>query len=146
MTNLKTTDLSLIPNIVRFSVGLDRMLDEVTRNAETSSFSGYPPYNIVATDENRYTIEIAVAGFGQEDLDIQVDQNQLVIEGNIEEKEERKYLHKGISARRFSKKFTLADHVQVQSAKVKNGLLIVELERVIPEELKPRRIPIAFSE
>lgn len=143
MTELRTTfDL---PNITRFSVGMDQLFQELTRTMETNNSNGYPPYNIVAVNENEYVIELAVAGFRQENLDITVDRNQLIVEGNIEDKEQRNYMHRGISARRFVRTFTLADHVQVRDARVDNGLLIVSLERVVPEELKPRRIPIAFA-
>jgi molecular chaperone IbpA len=142
MTELTTIDF---PNIARFSVGMDRLFQELHRTVDSNS-GGYPPYNIIAVDDNQYLIELAVAGFGQEDLDITVDRNQLIVTGNIEDKEQRNYMHRGISARRFVRTFTLADHVQVRDAAVTNGLLIVALERVVPEELKPRRIPIAFNQ
>lgn len=133
------------PNIARFSVGMDQLFRELHRNVESNS-TGYPPYNIIAVDENQYIIELAVAGFKQEELDITVDRNQLTIEGKIETKEDRNYLHHGISTRRFARSFTLADHVCVRDARVSNGLLIITLERIVPEELKPRRIPITFTQ
>jgi molecular chaperone IbpA len=134
-----------LPNLSRFTIGMDHLFRELNRTAENNS-SGYPPYNIMAVNDNEYIIELAVAGFRQEDLDITVDGRQLVIQGNIEDKEERHYVHRGISTRRFVRTFTLAEHVQVRRADVSNGLLIIELERVIPEELKPRRIPISYTQ
>lgn len=143
MTDLRTTiDL---PNIARFTVGMDQLFQELHRTIDANS-NGYPPYNIIAVNDNQYVVELAVAGFRQEDLDITVDRNQLVVTGDIEDKEQRNYMHRGISTRRFVRTFTLANHVQVRDATVTNGLLIINLERVVPEELKPRRIPITFNQ
>ena len=148
MTDLRTTiDL---PHIARFTVGMDRLFQELNRTVDANS-NGYPPYNIVAVNDAqsgeplRWEVELAVAGFRKEDLTVTLDRNQLIIEGNIEDKEPRNYMHRGISARRFVRTFTLADHVELREARVDNGLLVVTLERVIPEELKPRLIPITVT-
>ena len=128
--------------LYRSTVGFDRMasiLDAAMR-AETSG--GYPPYNIEALAENRYQISVAVAGFEQHELDIEVERGVLTVRGRKADDESKHYLHKGIAFRNFERKFNLADHVQVEGADLKNGLLVVELLKVIPEQMKARRIPI----
>ncbi|MEE4279400.1 MAG: Hsp20 family protein [Halieaceae bacterium] len=124
------------------AIGFDRMaslLDTVARDAKPS----YPPYNIERLDENDYRITMAVAGFTESDLDITSEQNTLVISGRQEDDSEgRNFLHRGIAARNFERKFQLAEHVRVQSARLENGLLHVDLVREIPEAMKPRRIAI----
>jgi len=123
------------------TIGFDRLfdvLDEVQRTAEES----YPPYNIERLDENRFRISVALAGFTQDEIALTVEQNVLTLEGRKGEKEERTFLHRGISARSFRRQFTLADHVEVNGARFEHGLLIIDLLREIPEAVKPRRIPI----
>ena len=105
----------------------------------------YPPYNLEVTGEDAYRITMAVAGFGEDDLDIQVQQNRLVISGRIEKDDEaegRSFLHHGIAERAFERRFSLADHINVVAAKLENGLLHVDLVREIPEAMKPRTIEI----
>lgn len=125
------------------TIGFDRMaslLDSVTRDAKP----GYPPYNIEQIDENQYCISMAVAGFSEADLDISSEQNTLVISGRQpQDGAERNYLHRGIAARSFERKFQLAEHVKVVSARLEHGLLHVALEREVPEAMRPRKIPIA---
>jgi molecular chaperone IbpA len=125
----------------RSTIGFDRLfdvLDEVQRTAEES----YPPYNIERLDENRFQISVALAGFRPDEVSLTVEQNVLTLEGRKGEKEEKTFLHRGISARSFKRQFTLADHVEVKGARFEDGLLIVDLQREIPETMKPRRIPI----
>jgi molecular chaperone IbpA len=126
----------------RSTIGFDRLfdaLDEVQRTAEES----YPPYNIERLDENRFQISVALAGFTPDEVNLTVEHNVLTLEGRKAEREEKTFLHRGISARNFKRQFTLADHVEVKGARFENGLLIVELQREVPEAMKPRHIPIS---
>lgn len=112
------------------------------RHKSGISDTKYPPYNIIEKDEHNYQVELAVAGFGEEDLSITLrDGNLLVIEGK-KEKEIRNYRANGIAARNFTRTFSLSDNMQIKGASLKNGMLIIDLEYVIPEEKKPKRIPI----
>lgn len=130
--------------LYRSAIGFDRManiLDSLNR-AEQNQPS-YPPYNIELTGEDRYRITMAVAGFDRSEINIEVNQNHLTVSANKgTEEQARTYLHQGIAARSFERRFQLADHVQVQSANYENGLLHVDLQRIIPESMKPRTIPI----
>ena len=127
----------------RTSVGFDRlfnMLDSVTNEAAAQS---YPPYNIEKTGEDTYRITLAVSGFADNELDVETKEQSLVISGEKADKEgDHTYLHRGIAARSFQRRFELADNVFVTGAQLENGLLSVDLERRIPEELKPRKIAI----
>ena len=106
----------------------------------------YPPYNIERLTENEYRITMAVAGFGKEDVEIEVKENTLSIRGEKKETDkERTFLHRGIASRAFERRFQLADHVEVRGADVKDGLLSVDLEREVPERLKPRMIEIGAT-
>ncbi len=127
------------------SVGFDRMarlLDNVAGDTPPT----YPPYNIEVTGEDAYRITMAVAGFGESDLDIQTKDNQLTISGKVQkpetDAEETKFLHRGIAERVFERRFNLADHIRVEGATLVNGLLHVELKRELPEAMKPRTIAI----
>jgi molecular chaperone IbpA len=100
------------------------------------------PYNIERLDENRFQISVALAGFTPDEVALTVEQNVLTLEGRRSEREEKTFLHRGISARNFKRQFTLADHVEVGGARFENGLLVIDLQREIPEAMKPRRIPI----
>ncbi|HWV14953.1 MAG TPA: Hsp20 family protein [Cellvibrio sp.] len=141
---MNTIDLS---PLYRSTVGFDRLgslLDSALRADQGSSF---PPYNIEVTGENRYAITLAVAGFDQNDLDIQTERGLLSIRGRKGDngKEEHRYLHQGIATRAFERKFSLADHVEVTGAQLNNGLLTVNLVKEIPETMKPRSIAIDSS-
>jgi len=131
--------------LYRSSVGFDQlanMMDRVLSNEGTQT--SYPPYNIEKTAEDAYRISIAVAGFAAEDLGIEVKQNALVVTARkTEETEEKTYLHRGIATRAFERRFHLADHVRVTGASHSDGMLHIDLQREIPEALKPRRIEIA---
>lgn len=129
--------------LFRSSVGFDRMqrmLESATRADEAN---GYPPYNIERMDENAYRVTMAVAGFSEADLDIEVKDGVLFVSGKQpESKENQTFLHRGIAGRSFRRSFQLADHVKVQGAELVNGLLHIDLAREIPEALKPRKIAI----
>ncbi len=133
--------------LFRSTVGFDRLSRLMEGTLSPHGESTYPPYNIETAGENSYRISIAVAGFGESDLDVTVRENTLTVSGKIERDEkaesERKYLHRGIAGRSFRLAFALADAVHVTSANLDNGLLHVDLERVVPEAAKPRRIEIA---
>lgn len=143
---MNTIDLT---PLYRSTIGFDRLgalLDSALRAEQASS--GYPPYNIEVTGENRYGITLAVAGFEQSELDIQVEKGVLTVRGkksSDSNKEERKYLHQGIATRGFERKFSLADHVEVTGASLNNGLLTLSLVKEIPEAMKPRNIAISQS-
>jgi len=106
------------------------------------SRSARPPYNIERLDENSFQISVALAGFKPDEVELTVEQNVLTLEGRKSDKEGKTFLHRGISARNFKRQFTLADHVEVRGARFENGLLIIDLQREIPEAMKPRRIAI----
>jgi len=133
--------------LYRSAIGFDRManiLDNLNR-AEQSQPT-YPPYNIELTGEDKYRITMAVAGFDRSEVNIEVNQNNLTVSANkTVEEQTRTYLHQGIAARSFERRFQLADHVQVQSANYENGLLHIDLQRIVPEAMKPRNIPIGVA-
>lgn len=141
---MNTIDLT---PLYRSSIGFDRlasMLDSALRS-DTSS-GGYPPYNIESLGEDRYGITIAVAGFEESELDIQVERDVLTVRGRkAEDDKERKYLYRGIATRAFERKFNLAEHVKVVDAELRNGLLNIHLVKEIPEADKPRVISINSS-
>ncbi len=132
--------------LYRTVVGFDRLASLIDTATRLDGAQGYPPYNIEqsADDDNAYAIELAVAGFGDSDLDIEVKEGQLVIVGKKETNDaNRKFLHRGIAERGFIRRFQLADHVVVTGANLKNGLLRIELKRELPEAMKPRKIAIS---
>ena len=122
-------------------VGFDRLFDELER-ASGQQGSNYPPHNIVRLTDTCYTIEMAVAGFGMADIDIEVDKRTLKVSGT-QNARDRDYIHKGISEKKFSRSFNLADHVEVTDAMLVNGILNIYLELKVPDELKPRKIQIS---
>ncbi len=141
------TTLDLTP-LFRSTVGFDRlhrMLESATRMDAASG--GYPPYNIERTGEDAYRIVLAVAGFGEGDLNLEVEHGVLTVTGQIAEKTEEggegTFLHRGIAGRAFERRFQLAEHIEVTGADLENGLLSIDLVREVPEALKPRTIEIA---
>lgn len=138
---MNTIDLS---PLYRSTIGFDRLgalLDTALRADQASA--GYPPYNIEATGENRYGITLAVAGFEENELEIQTERGVLTVRGKkADEGKERRYLHQGIATRAFERKFSLADHVEVTGAQLNNGLLTISLVKEIPEAMKPKSIAI----
>ena len=141
MTRITTLDL---PQLYRNSIGLDSIFDSLLGRIEHNQ-SNYPPYNIVKSDDDNYTIEIAVAGFAQGDIDIQVKEGELIITGAKSDEDDTQYLHHGIGTRKFTRTFNLAEYVEVKSADVENGILKVALERNIPEAMKPKSIAINYK-
>ncbi len=129
----------------RATVGFDQiadMMDRVLTNDVAQP--SYPPYNIEKTDADTYRISVAVAGFSENDLSVEVKENSLVVAGKkAAEDKDRSYLHRGIATRAFERRFALADHVRVTGASHENGMLNIDLKREVPEALKPRRIEIA---
>ena len=140
-----------IPSIHKFAVGFDNVFDELLRiNAQQANGTNYPPYNVVKHDDDHFAIELAVAGFNIGDISITLEKNLLTIKGEqtqtLDELEkEVEYLHRGISARNFTRTFTLAEHVEVTGAASENGILKIELERKVPEEQKPKTIGISYN-
>ena len=136
---MRTYDFS---PMFRHSVGFDRMqrlMDAAMARTEVT----YPPYNIETDSGDAYRVTVAVAGFGENDLDVTLENETLTISGKkADEAEDAAYLHHGIAGRNFQLKFNLADHIKVNGANLENGVLVVDLEREVPEELKPRQIKI----
>tara|TARA_B110000858_G_scaffold196141_1_gene254206 strand:- start:2725 stop:3201 length:477 start_codon:yes stop_codon:yes gene_type:complete len=144
MTRLQTLNL---PDFHRATVGFDRMFNELNREFANSKSQGYPPYNVVQESDDEYTISLAIAGFSMHDLDITLEKNVLTIEGTSPEVPEgRNYLHKGIGNRNFRRDFTLAEHMEVDSADLENGMLHINLVRNVPEAQKPKKIDIRTIE
>ena len=133
--------------LYRNTVGFDRLFSMLDQMVSVDSAPSYPPYNIERTGENAYRISVAVAGFTDQDLSIEVKENALTIRGEKKQTEERKadVLYQGIAARTFERRFQLADGVQVTGAALENGLLHIDLVREIPEAKKPKLVPIAKS-
>jgi molecular chaperone IbpA len=133
--------------LYRSTVGFDRLARVMDAMAQSgAAANGYPPYNIAAVGEDHYRVTMAVAGFSEDDLSVEVREQTLVVEGKIASREDDvAYLHRGISERDFVRKFQLADHVKVKDARLANGLLVIDLEREIPEEMKPRTIKIGHG-
>lgn len=134
----------------KFFIGFDDQFkrlqtfhDDVTKN-----IPNYPPYNIRKNDENSYTIELAVAGFGESEIDITIDGGKLIVKGNVDattDAQEDNFLFKGIATRAFTRAFAIDDHIEVKNAELFNGMLKIALERLIPEEKKPKKIPVKSS-
>ena len=135
--------------LYRSAVGFDRMARLLESAARTSQEGGWPPYNIETTGENAYRIEIAVAGFTPDELNIEVKENLLTVTGRKtanDDQPQKTYLHRGLAERAFERRFQLADYVVVKGADLSNGLLTIDLQRELPEALKPRRIEIATGQ
>ena len=126
-----------------YAVGFDRVFDQLNQYATNNVQStGFPPYNIRKEGVYNYTIEMALAGFGKDDIEVEVADGTLSVRSVKENSEDDSTVYRGISYRRFDRKFTMADDIVVNGAKLENGMLTVELERVVPEEKKPRLIPV----
>ncbi|GJM01837.1 MAG: heat-shock protein IbpA [Rhodomicrobium sp.] len=132
--------------LYRSTVGFDRLFNLLDDFGKVDgAATGYPPYNIQRLEENAYRITMAVAGFAEDEIDIEVKEQSLKINGRKNENDDVEYLHQGIASRTFERSFQLADHVEVLGAKLENGLLHVDLKREIPEQMKPRKIAIQRS-
>lgn len=137
VTRFDTTALN------RALVGFDRIFDDMERRFATQA-NNYPPYNIEKISENLYNIVVAVAGFEKNEVTVEIDQDQLIIRGERPEHHpEPEYLHRGLAFRNFERRFTLAEHMEIVKAEIKTGLLKIQIERVVPEALLPRRIEIS---
>ena len=131
----------------RATVGFDRVFDLLDTAASQSGANGYPPYNIEKSGDNAYKIVMAVAGFAEAELNVTQKENELLDTGQARNsQDEKQYLYRGIAGRNFDRRFQLADHVKVVGAKLANGLLTIELQREIPEEKKPRAIPVTAGQ
>ena len=130
--------------LYRATVGFDQIADMVDRLTTSEvQTSSYPPYNIEKIDKDTYLISVAVAGFSEDDLSVEVKENSLIISAGKSDEEKKNYLHRGIASRSFKQQFQLADHVQVTGASHSDGMLHIELKRELPEALKPKQIPIS---
>ena len=139
---MRTFDLT---PLFRSSVGFDRLTDMLDSLGQFDTGVAYPPYNIERTDESHYRISLAVAGFAEKDLNVEVKEGVLTVKGMRDAEkhdEQRRYLYQGIAGRSFERRFQLAENVEVKGARLENGLLHVDLERVVPEEKKLRRVTI----
>ena len=145
--NLRALD---IPSIHKFGIGFDNIFDELMRAHAQQTNNNYPPYNIVKHSEDEFAIELAVAGFREGDMEIVLEKNVLSIKGDrstahLNEDHPVTYLHQGIGGRRFNREFTLAEHVEVAGAVLVDGILTINLERVVPEEQKPKKVAITYN-
>jgi molecular chaperone IbpA len=139
MNQLRTIDANALAQINRALVGFDRYFNNHFANTN----GNYPPHNIVKYDDTHYGIEVAVAGFSKDEISVEVDQDQLTITGKkSSDADSKEYLHRGLAARDFEQQFTLAEYMEVRGAEVKDGMLKVSIERIVPEALKPRRIEV----
>lgn len=131
-----------------FFVGFDDQFNRLSKLHDdlTKNIPSYPPYNIKKTDENKYTIEIAVAGFSKSEIDIEFVEDKLVIKGNAKDDTTSDFLFKGIAARAFTRTFALNDQVEIKDAELINGMLKIALERIIPDHKKPRKIEIKAND
>jgi len=132
------------PMVLNQTLGFENFIRDVEAILnETRPVNNFPPHNIVKLDENKYVVELAVAGFGKDDIDIQVQENTLTIKGEKKEgTPDLEYLHRGIGTRSFTKSITIADTIEVKGAEYKDGILRIGLENIIPEHKKPRKIEI----
>ncbi len=128
--------------LYRNAIGFDRLLNMMEANSNKNSQGGFPPYNIEQQEENKFRITMAVAGFSDDEIDITQQENTLVVRGERQPGEEKKYVYQGIAERDFERKFQLADYVKVVGATMENGLLHIDLERETPEAMQPRKIAI----
>jgi molecular chaperone IbpA len=137
---LRAIDPAHLANLSRALVGFDHIFNQHL----TPTNSNYPPHNIVKYSDSEYAIEVAVAGFNKDEITVEVDQDQLVVRGIQSNKDDntKEYLHKGLASRDFEQSYTLAEYMEVKDAEVKDGMLIIKIERIVPEALKPRVINI----
>lgn len=140
-----TTLIKIDPAAIsRALIGFDTMFDQLERRFASQVNQNYPPHNVLKLDETHYIIEIAVSGFSMNEVAVEVDQGQLVIRGESRATEysPEQYLHRGLSSRDFTKTFTLAEFMEIEDANIKDGILRIYIQRLVPETLKPRQIKI----
>ena len=147
--HLTTANLSdFITSLTPFTVGMDRMFRDLEQfsNSYVASSTGYPPYNIEQVDDGKWVISMAIAGFGEEDIEVLQKERNHTVKGKIKNKDDdNDFVHRGIANRSFERTFRLGEHVLVKNATLKNGMLAIDLEQEIPEEEKPKVIPISVS-
>ena len=127
--------------LYRSAIGFDRLFNALEAG-QSQGNGGYPPYNVELVDENHYRIAIAVAGFAEQELEITTQDNLLIVRGRTITNRQKNLFIRGIAERNFERKFQLAEHIQIKGAKLENGLLYIDMQRIVPETLKPRRIEI----
>ena len=135
------THLDIFGQFRPFAIGFDRYFEDLERMSNISQ-TNYPPYNVVKVDEEHFAVELAVAGFSKKDISITKEKNVLIIEGKVED-ESKDFVHKGLASRAFKRSWTLSDDIVIEGAELKDGILSVSLEKVIPEEDKPVEIKIS---
>jgi molecular chaperone IbpA len=146
MTTQFTLHTIDIPSLHRHAIGFDQLFEQLNRSFASSKTDGnYPPHNVVKLDDTHYVIEVAVAGFSEDEIDVELKENVLTVKGEKEKKDDIEYIHRGISSRNFARQFPLAEHIEVRGATVKNGILAIALEQVVPEESKAKKIAITFA-
>lgn len=128
----------------RFGVGFDRLFNELDRlmQVSTPNNGGYPPFNLEKLAESNYRITLAVAGFTEKDIEITQQDSALIVSGSKSEEDTANYLHRGIATRNFKREFVLGDRVEVKTAALKDGMLVIDLEEIVPDEAKPKKIPL----
>ena len=127
-------------------IGFDHVWNEIERLSEMSDNKLYPPHNVVKHDDETFSVELALAGYSAENIDVEVREGILVVSAEIETKDDREYIHRGISQKKFRRSFRLSEHVVVYGADFKDGLLVIDLKVVLPEEKRPRKISIGNSD
>lgn len=145
MTTYVTLD---IPTLHRRFIGFDQLFEELNRTfTSAAKQDNYPPHNVIRTGDNLFQIEIAVAGFAEDELDVELEGRMLTVRGERKRDAdaEYEYLHRGISGRNFERSWPLGENLEVRAVTVRNGILTVSLENIVPEEAKPKKIPIAFT-
>lgn len=140
--------LTTMPNLDKFFVGFDDQFNRMAKLHDdfTKNIPNYPPYNIKKTGDNTYVIELAVAGFAKQDIEIEFADDKLIIKGNTKDDESSDFLFKGIAARNFTRTFVLDDQIEIKDAAMLNGMLKIALERIIPDHKKPKKIEVKDSD
>ena len=126
-----------------FFIGFDRALDTWSHAQTVSSATNYPPYNVIKVDEDNFVVELAVAGFGKTDIDVSTADGKLTVKGELNtEDNDSKFIHRGIAARKFTREWALGEYMEVKAAELKDGMLKIDVVRILPEEKKPKTIKI----
>ena len=147
LLTLKNAPFDMFKDMDKFLVGFDETYNRMAKFHDdlTKNIPNYPPYNIRKIEENKYVIELAVAGFGKSDIEISIEDNKLIISGNAKEDNDN-FLYKGIANRAFTRTFLLNDHIEINDAAMMNGMLKIALEKIIPEHKKPKKIEVKDGE
>jgi molecular chaperone IbpA len=126
-----------------FFIGFDRALDTWSHAQTVSSATNYPPYNVIKVDEDNFVVELAVAGFAKTDIDLSTADGKLIVKGELStEDNDSKFIHRGIAARKFTREWALGEYMEVKAAELKDGMLKIDIVRILPEEKKPKIIKI----